>query len=290
VGGPVLDVHLHLRSTMDGNFKHIQGSGVSKAVLLTSVNAEDHAKEVVAAYPDRFVRFASIDVTQPDAVVRLRDAIRDGAIGLGEVKSQVEAAGPEMRRLLYALAAELDMPITTAVPGGQLPYTPYGADRWKNVDTKDDPTGLCLPVGPSRAFTAPFPVYILQTPKVIGALFEYQTTWRMFYVDSKHPADLGDYGSEFMGHSTAQWETDALVVDTIGINERSWLDTAGHEHSDKLHLTERFEKINDDNIKYTLTYDDPVFFTRPVTIVRNFKRGGGKGSHPSVRVRREQCR
>ena len=163
--------------------------------------------------------------------------------------------------------------ITTAVPGGQLPFTPYGAERWKNVDTKDDPTGLCLPVGPSRAFTAPFPVYILQTPKVIGALFEYQTTYRMFYVDGTHPADIGDYGSEFMGHSTAKWEGDALVVDTIGINERSWLDTAGHEHSDKLHLTERFEKINDDNAKYTLTYDDPVFFAKPVTIVRNFKRG-----------------
>lgn len=163
--------------------------------------------------------------------------------------------------------------ITTAVPGGQLPFTPYGAQRWKNVDTKDDPTGVCLPVGPSRAFTSPFPVYFLQTPKVIGALFEYQTTWRMFYVDGTHPADLGDYGSEFMGHSTAKWEGDALVVHTIGINERSWLDTAGHEHSDKLQLTERFEKINDDNATYSVTYDDPVFFTKPVTIVRNFKRG-----------------
>ena len=100
-GGPVLDMHLHLRPTMDGNFNHIQGSGVTKAVLLTNVNAEDHAKEVAAAYPGRFVRFASIDVTQPDAVIRLRDAIRDGAIGLGEIKSQVEAAGPEMRRLLH---------------------------------------------------------------------------------------------------------------------------------------------------------------------------------------------
>src|SRR5438552_6520087 len=74
-GGPVLDVHLHLRSTLDGNFSHIQGSGVTKAILLTNVNAQDHAKEVVAAYPDRFVRFAGMDVTQPDAVVRLWDAI-----------------------------------------------------------------------------------------------------------------------------------------------------------------------------------------------------------------------
>jgi hypothetical protein len=162
--------------------------------------------------------------------------------------------------------------LTTAIPGGQIPFTPYGAERWKNVDTKNDPTGLCLPVGPSRLFTAPFPVYFLQTPKVIGALFEYQTTYRMFYIDGKHPDDLGDYGSEFNGHSIAHWEGDALVADTIGINERTWLDTAGHEHSDKLHLIEKFEKITDDAIRYTVTFDDPVFFTQPFTIMRTFKR------------------
>jgi hypothetical protein len=62
------------------------------------------------------------------------------------------------------------------------------------------------------------------------------------------------------------------VADTIGINERSWLDTAGHEHSDKLHLTEKFEKVTDDAVRYTVTYDDPVFFTRPFTIYRIFRR------------------
>lgn len=165
--------------------------------------------------------------------------------------------------------------LRTAVEGRELPFTPYGAERWKNVDLKDDPTGLCLPVGPSRAFTAPFPVYFLQTPKVIGTLFEYQTTWRLFYVDAEHPSNLGDF-SEFMGHSTAKWDGDALVVDTVGINERSWLDTAGHEHSDKLHLTERFEKPGENTIKYTLTYDDPVFFTKPFTIVRTFQRASEK--------------
>jgi predicted TIM-barrel fold metal-dependent hydrolase len=110
-GGPVLDIHLHLRQTADGNAIHLDGSGVTKAVLLTSVNAEERAKAVVAAYPGRFVRFASIDVTQPDAIDQLRKAVQNGAIGYGEIKSQVEAAGPEMRRL-YALAAELNVPIT----------------------------------------------------------------------------------------------------------------------------------------------------------------------------------
>ena len=110
-GGPVLDIHHHLRPTMDGNVNHCDGAGVTKAVLLSNVNAEDHAKEVMAAYPGRFVRFASVDVRQPDAIVRLGNAVRNGAIGLGEIKSQVEAAGPEMQRV-YGLAAELGVPVT----------------------------------------------------------------------------------------------------------------------------------------------------------------------------------
>ncbi len=109
-GGPVLDIHLHLRATADGNFTHIEGSGVAKAILLAGVTAEDRAKEVVAAHPGRFVRFASIDATLPDASDQLRRAVQNGAVGFGEIKSQVEAAGPEMQRL-YALAAELNVPI-----------------------------------------------------------------------------------------------------------------------------------------------------------------------------------
>ncbi len=110
-GGPVIDIHLHLRQTADGNANHLDGAGVAKAVILANVNTEDHAKAVVAAYPGRFVRFASIDVTQPDAADRLRRAVQNGAIGFGEIKSQVAAAGPEMQRM-YALAAELNVPIT----------------------------------------------------------------------------------------------------------------------------------------------------------------------------------
>ena len=110
-GGPVLDVHLHLRPNADGNFNHIEGAGVAKAVLLSNATAASHAKELIAAYPGRFVWFASTDVTQPDAVERLRAALQDGAIGLGEMKSRVEAAGPEMQRV-YALAAERNVPVT----------------------------------------------------------------------------------------------------------------------------------------------------------------------------------
>ena len=110
-GSPVLDIHLHPRATVEANLLHLDGSGVTKAVLLTGAAAEDRAKHSVAAHPTRFVRFTSIDMTQPDAIDRLRNSAQGGAIGFGEIKSQVAAASPEMQRL-YAMAAEVNLPIT----------------------------------------------------------------------------------------------------------------------------------------------------------------------------------
>jgi predicted TIM-barrel fold metal-dependent hydrolase len=110
-GAQVLDIHLHPRATVEANLLHLDGSGVTKAVLLTGAAAEERARQSVTAHPGRFVRFASIDMTQADAIDYLRKAAQGGAIGFGEIKSQVAAAGPEMQRL-YALAAELNVPIT----------------------------------------------------------------------------------------------------------------------------------------------------------------------------------
>lgn len=157
--------------------------------------------------------------------------------------------------------------------GSQPPFTPYGAERWRTVDTAKDPTATCLPVGPSRAFTAPFPFQLVQGKDTIGLLFEYQSIWRAIYMDGRgHPDDLADY-PYFMGHSIGRWEGETLVVETAGIDERSWLDTAGHEHSAQLTLTERFVKKGPDALQWTVTYTDPVYFTRPWSITRTFTRG-----------------
>ena len=152
-------------------------------------------------------------------------------------------------------------------------FTALGAERWRTVDTSNDPTGHCFPPGPSRAFTAPFPFQLVQGPDSIGILFEYQAIWRAIYMDGRtHPEDVDEY-PYFMGHSIGRWEGDVLVVDTAGIDERSWLDTAGHEHSAKLRVTERFVKKSADQLEWTVTFDDPVFFTRPWSITRTFTRG-----------------
>jgi len=164
-------------------------------------------------------------------------------------------------------------PNLSTVLGGEPPFTDFGAEQWRTVDTSKDPTAICLPVGPSRAFTAPFPFQLVQGKDTIAILFEYQSIWRAIYMDGRpHPEDVADY-PYFMGHSVGRWEGNVLVVDTTGIDERSWLDTAGHRHSAELRLTERFESTGANTIKWTVTFDDPVYFTRPWSIARTFTRG-----------------
>ena len=109
-GGPILDIHSHLRQGPDANVTHMDGCGVTHAVLLARSSASEQVKAIQAKYPKRFVWAASADITRPEAAELLTKAVKDGAIGLGEIKFHVEADGPELRSM-YALAAELDVPI-----------------------------------------------------------------------------------------------------------------------------------------------------------------------------------
>ncbi|HKQ79697.1 MAG TPA: amidohydrolase family protein [Blastocatellia bacterium] len=109
-GGPILDIHSHLRQGLDANVTHMDGCGVTHAVLLARSSASEQVKAIQAKYPKRFEWAASADITRPEAADLLTKAVKDGAIGLGEIKFRVEADGPELRRM-YALAAELNVPI-----------------------------------------------------------------------------------------------------------------------------------------------------------------------------------
>ena len=109
-GSPVFDLHFHMRPQPASNLAHLDGAGIAKANLLTRGAALEQVRAVDAAAPGRFTWFNSFDVTRPDAVQALTQAVKDGAQGFGEMKFHVAADGPELRRA-YALAADLRVPI-----------------------------------------------------------------------------------------------------------------------------------------------------------------------------------
>ncbi len=156
--------------------------------------------------------------------------------------------------------------------GKPLPFTPFGEERYKAQDVLKDPVGICLPAGPVRAATgSPHPFQIIQTKDMLAMLYEYQGVYRMIYTDGrKAPEDIEDY-PEWMGFSTGHYEGDTLVVETVGINARNWLD-AKMEHSEKLRLNERFRKTDDNTFSWIVTYTDPVYFQEPITINYTIRR------------------
>jgi hypothetical protein len=147
------------------------------------------------------------------------------------------------------------------------PYKPEVAPRVLESFAKrgiDDPAGLCLPLGvPRLALVGLFPVQIVQTPAQIVILHEYMSVFRVIPLNAEHPADIVP---TYMGHSVGRWEGDTLVVDVVGFNDKGWLTGTGTFHSEALHITERYTRIDRDQIDYVVTMEDPSVFTKPWTI------------------------
>jgi hypothetical protein len=129
---------------------------------------------------------------------------------------------------------------------------------------KDMPTARCLPYGITlSAFV--FPFRIMQSATIVALLYEEDLP-RLIYLDGrKHPEETL---TPFVGHSVGRWEGDTLVVDTIGFNDKTWLDSVGHPHTDKLHVTERYRRKDLGHLEVDVTIDDPGAYKKPWTIKR----------------------
>ena len=142
-----------------------------------------------------------------------------------------------------------------------------------NDDNMDPFLTSCAPYGIPRLMNHVGPFEILESKTRVLMLFETGNAIRQIWTDGRgHPADL-DFS--WMGHSIGHWDGATLVIDTVGLTDKSWLDTAGHPHSDALHVTERIRRVDHETLENTLTFDDPKTYTRPwnSTIVYRLRSG-----------------
>jgi len=149
----------------------------------------------------------------------------------------------------------------------EVPFTAWGKKLWDERTgnlQKEDPTLNCLPTGVPRQQGTPYPTQIVQTPDLAIILYEGAAhTYRIIPTDGRpHKKNAEEL---WMGDPVGHYEGNALVIDSIGFNDRTWLDSSGHPHSDKLHLTEKFIKVDAKNMRYEVTIDDPVAYTKPWT-------------------------
>jgi len=156
-----------------------------------------------------------------------------------------------------------------------LPFTPAGLEDWKKYDAANgDYTGSCLPYGMTRSMNSPFPFQIMQDDRKVALLFELNTWFYLVPVDGR-PLPK-DPDPTWFGTSVGRWDGDTLVVDTVGFNGYTRLDTIGHPHSDQLHLVQTLRRTDFDHIAYTVTINDPEIYTKPWTNERTFTRMDGE--------------
>jgi len=145
----------------------------------------------------------------------------------------------------------------------EYPLRPEGAAMVKQRRGSSPPTVYCLPGGiPFAMLVTPFK--ILQAPREIVMLFEHPDPPRQIHTDGR-PLPK-DPERSWEGSSTGTWQGKTLVVETIGFNGKSWLDTSGHPLSESMHLTERFYRGDFGHMDVEMTFDDPTFYTRPFKV------------------------
>ena len=144
------------------------------------------------------------------------------------------------------------------------PMTPWGQERFKANAGKpgyDDPTFHCDPPGLPRIALGQAPFEIIQRPERIFILYEDFYEHRQIWTDGRElPRDPDP---TWYGHSVGHWEGDTLVVESIGFNDKSWMDGAGHPHSEAMHVVERYRRADHDTLELTMRIDDPKAYTQP---------------------------
>ncbi|MBI4888854.1 MAG: hypothetical protein HY824_17275 [Acidobacteria bacterium] len=152
---------------------------------------------------------------------------------------------------------------------GELPLLPWAkALRDKRLE-RDEPYVACLPMSVPRM--NPFPWKFVMGYTARGLSFIYVLhelgdagAHRVVYMDGrKHPDDLLP---TWWGHSIGRWDRDTLVVDTVGYNDIFWFDSRGTPHTEQLHTTERWTRVNYGTLVDDFTLDDPGAFSRPVQL------------------------
>jgi hypothetical protein len=159
-------------------------------------------------------------------------------------------------------------------PEHELPYTALGLEAFKrnrpaNGPTEvgpgedNDPAHICDPQGfPRENLFEVRATQIIQTPLQVIVLYTYDKVWRSIWTDGRKLSS--DPDPRWFGYSVGTWKDDyTFVVETNGMDERTWLDNAGRPHSEDLRVEEQFHRVDNDTLELTMTIDDPRYYTKP---------------------------
>jgi len=157
-----------------------------------------------------------------------------------------------------------------AKTSGGLPFQPWAAALVKKrtaENSKDDPHARCLPDTFLRAYGLPHIQKVIQVPGLLIMLDEVNAGYRQVFTDGR-PLPV-DPVPAWNGYSTAKWEGDTLVIDSIGFRDDLWLDMAGSFITEKAKVQERIRRPDYGHLQIEATIDDPKAYTKPWTVTMN---------------------
>jgi hypothetical protein len=146
-------------------------------------------------------------------------------------------------------------------------------DRVRSGKVPFSPRERCWPGGVPDfdIYTRVAPIYFLQTPQEVAIVIELDHQVRHVYMDVPHSAHVTP---SWYGESVGHYEGDELVVDTIGLNDKTFVDNYNTPHTGQLHVVERFKLIDGGNtLRVAVTVDDPDAFNMPWSATQRWRRG-----------------
>ena len=153
---------------------------------------------------------------------------------------------------------------------------PWAEELVKKRSSKagDDPRAQCLPSGIVRTHGLDL-AKLVQTPTLLVMLVESSVPGvRQVFLDGRpHPPDVQP---SWLGHSIGKWDGDTLVIDTIGLNDRVWVDLQGRPQTEKAHIVERYRRPDLGHLDIEITIDDPGAYLRPWKVRRRLDLAPGE--------------
>jgi len=171
-----------------------------------------------------------------------------------------------------------------AAQNGEAPsFTPEGQKlfsmnkpeaKFHVAGTNDGFVRTCDPLGFPRNIVFEIRgVSFANMPDRVIILNQYQRAWREVWTDGRQlPANVGGTGKDapdprYYGYSVGKWADDySFVIDTTGLDDKTWLSGAGYPHSIEAHVQERYTRVDHNDLQLTVTVDDPKLYTKPFVL------------------------
>ena len=128
----------------------------------------------------------------------------------------------------------------------------------------------CWATGPAFLLTPAQPMFFVQTPQQVRMLAQHDNDVRRIYMNVPHSENPKP---SWYGESVGHYEGDTLVIDTVGFNDKTFIDNFRTPHSEKLHLVERLRLVEGGRfLEAEVVIEDPAVFLKPLHVTKRSRR------------------